>query len=69
MACHGLSVAPERVRRISFPPSGGGPAIDVAGDAILDSLNFAFMLGQIKLPASVDADLGLDITGWLWTVE
>jgi len=85
----------------SFPPSGGGPSIDVSADAILDSLNFAFMgafegrkgpwgmasdviyldlgatkkatrqfgLGQIELPASVDADLSLDITGWLWTVE
>jgi hypothetical protein len=85
----------------SFPPSGGGPSIDVTADAILDSLDFAFMgalegrkgpwglatdviyldlgatkkatrefgLGQIELPASVDADLGLDITGWLWTVE
>jgi hypothetical protein len=27
----------------AFPPSGGGPAIDVSVDAILDSLNFAFM--------------------------
>jgi hypothetical protein len=27
----------------SFPPDGGGPAIDVTADAILDSLEFAFM--------------------------
>jgi hypothetical protein len=84
----------------SFPPSGGGPSLDVSADAILDSLNFAFMgalgarkgpwgvatdviyldlgsnkrgtrnfqLGQLDLPASVDADLRLDITGWLWTL-
>ncbi len=82
----------------SFPPSGGGPSVDVSADAILDSLNFAFMgalgvhkgpwglatdiiyldlgsskkrtrnfqLGQLDLPASVDADLDLDLTGWLW---
>lgn len=84
----------------SFPPSGDGPSVDVSADAILDSLNFAFMgalgarkgpwgvatdviyldlgsskkgtrnfqLGQLELPASVDADLNLDITGWLWTL-
>jgi hypothetical protein len=84
----------------SFPPSGDGPSVDVSADAILDSLNFAFMgalgarkgpwgvatdviyldlgsstkgtrdfgLGQVDLPASVDADLRLDITGWLWTL-
>jgi len=84
----------------SFPPTGGGPSLDVSADAILDSLNFAFMgalgarkgpwgvatdviyldlgsnkkgtrnfqLGQLDLPASVDADLRLDITGWLWTL-
>jgi hypothetical protein len=84
----------------SFPPSGGGPSVDVSADAILDSLNFAvmgalgarkgpwgvatdviyldlgsskkgtrnFQLGQVDLPASVDADLRLDITGWLWTL-
>jgi len=84
----------------SFPPSGDGPSVDVSADAILDSLNFAFMgalgarkgpwgvatdviyldlgsskkgtrnfqLGQLDLPASVDADLNLDITGWLWTL-
>jgi hypothetical protein len=84
----------------SFPPGGDGPSIDVSADAILDSLNFAFMgalgarkgpwgvatdviyldlgsskketrnfgLGQLDLPASVDADLRLDITGWLWTL-
>jgi hypothetical protein len=84
----------------SFPPDGDGPSIDVSADAILDSLNFAFMgalgvrkgpwgvatdviyldlgssskgtrnfqLGQLDLPASVDADLRLDITGWLWTL-
>ena len=83
----------------AFPPDGGGPSIAVSGDAILDSLNFAFMgafgarngpwgfttdivyldlgaqkngtrdfsLGQIELPASVDADLQYDLTGWLWT--
>jgi hypothetical protein len=27
----------------SFPPSGGGPSVDVSADAILDSLNLAFM--------------------------
>jgi hypothetical protein len=84
----------------SFPPSAGGPSVDVDADAILDSLNFAFMgalgarkgpwgvatdviyldlgsskkgtrnfqLGQLALPASVDADLKLDLTGWLWTL-
>jgi hypothetical protein len=84
----------------SFPPSGDGPAIDVTADAILDSLNFAFMgafegrkgpwgvatdiiyldlgaskkgtrdlsLEHVDLPASVDANLRLDITGWLWTL-
>ena len=85
----------------AFPPSGGGPSIDVSADAILDSLNFAFMgafegrkgpwgfatdviyldLGAIQegnpgfrhlarpiLPASVSADLRLDVTGWLWTL-
>lgn len=84
----------------SFPSSGGGPSIDVSADAILDSLNFAFMgalggrkgpwgvatdviyldlgstkkgtrnfgIGNIGLPASVDADLKLDVTGWLWTL-
>jgi hypothetical protein len=84
----------------SFPPGGGGPSIDVSADAILDSLNFAFMgtlggrkgpwgvatdliyldlgstkkgtrdfgVGQVGLPASVDADFKLDITGWLWTL-
>ena len=85
----------------SFPTDGGGPSIDVSADAILDSLNFAFMgalgarkgpwgvatdviyrdlgssengtrnfrLGQVGLPASVDADLRLDMTGWLWTLR
>jgi hypothetical protein len=84
----------------SFPPDGGGPPIDVSGEQILDSLNFAFMgafegrkgrwglatdviyldlgaskkgtrdfgLGQVEIPATVDADLELDITGWLWTL-
>lgn len=84
----------------SFPPNGGGPSIDVSADAILDSLNFAFMgalearkgawglatdviyldlgqtkkatrdfgIGQADIPASVNADLRLDITGWLWTL-
>ncbi len=84
----------------SFPPDGDGPSIDVSADAILDSLNFAFMgalgvrrgpwgvatdviyldlgsskkgtrnvgIGPVDLPASVDADLRLDITGWLWTL-
>ncbi len=84
----------------AFPPSGGGPSIDVSADAILDSLNFAFMgafegrkdrwgfatdviyldlgaskkgtrdfgIGQAGIPASVSANLKLDITGWLWTL-
>lgn len=84
----------------SFPPNGDGPSIDVSGEQILDSLNFAFMgavegrkgrwglatdviyldlgasrkgtrdfgLGQVEIPATVDADLELDITGWLWTL-
>lgn len=83
----------------SFPTGGGGPSLDVDADAILDSLNFAFMgaigarkgpwgvatdiiyldlgaskrgtrefgLGRVELPASVSADLRLDLTGWLWT--
>lgn len=29
----------------AFPPGGGGPSIDVSADAILDSLNLAFMGG------------------------
>lgn len=29
--------------KTTFPPSDGGPSIDVSADAILDSLNFAFM--------------------------
>jgi hypothetical protein len=84
----------------SFPPDGDGPSIDVSADAILDSLNFAFMgafegrrgpwgfatdviyldlgasekatrdfgIGQAEIPASVNADLRLDMTGWLWTL-
>jgi hypothetical protein len=84
----------------SFPPDGDGPSIDVSADAILDSLNFAFMgafegrrgpwglatdviyldlgasekatrdfgIGQADIPASVNADLSLDMTGWLWTL-
>jgi len=84
----------------SFPPSGGGPSVDVSADAILDSLNFAFMgalgarkgpwgvatdviyldlgatkkgtrdfsIGEAGLPATVDGDLTLDLTGWLWTL-
>jgi hypothetical protein len=84
----------------SFPPGGGGPSIDITADAILNSLNFAFMgafegrrgpwgvatdviyldlgasekgtrdlsIGHIGLPASVDANLRLDVTGWLWTL-
>src|SRR5512136_90947 len=84
----------------SFPPSGEGPSIDVTADAILESLNFAFMgafegrkgpwgiatdviyldlgaskdatrdfgIGPNELPASVSADLRLDMTGWLWTL-
>lgn len=27
-----------------------------------------FGIGQLDLPASIDADLKLDITGWLWTM-
>lgn len=85
----------------SFPPSGDGPSVDVSVDAILDSLNFAFMgalgarkgpwgvstdviyldlgstrkgtrdfsIGEAGLPASVDGDLALDLTGWLWTLS
>lgn len=84
----------------AFPPDGDGPSIDVSADAILDSLNFAFMgafegrrgpwafatdviyldlgaskkatrdfgIGQAEIPASVSADLRLDLTGWLWTL-
>ena len=84
----------------SFPPDGDGPSIDVSGEQILDSLNFAFMgafegrkgrwglatdliyldlgaskkgtrdfgLGQVEIPVTVDADLELDLTGWLWTL-
>lgn len=84
----------------SFPPSGGGPSIDITADQILDSLNFAFMgafegrkgpwglatdviyldlgaskkatrdfgLGQVDVPANVNANLKLDMTGWLWTL-
>ena len=83
----------------AFPPDGGGPPIEISGDAVLDSLYFAFMgavgarngpwgfttdiiyldlggqkkgtrdfsLGEVELPASVDANLQLDLTGWLWT--
>ena len=28
-----------------------------------------FGLGKVEIPATVDADLELDITGWLWTLE
>lgn len=84
----------------SFPPTGGGPTIDISADQILDALNFAFMgtfearkgrwglvtdviyldlgaskqatrdfsIGQVGLPASVNADLRLDVTGWVWTL-
>lgn len=43
----------------SFPPSGGGPSIDVSADAILDSLNFAFMgaMGARKGPWEVATDV------------
>jgi len=27
-----------------------------------------FDIGQVELPAGVDADLGLDISGWVWTL-
>jgi opacity protein-like surface antigen len=39
-----------------------GPRCDQEGGAGVG-------LGQIESPASVDADLSLDITGWLWSVE
>jgi hypothetical protein len=84
----------------SFPPSGDGPPIDVSADAILDSLNMAFMgalearkgpwgvatdviyldlgttkkatrdfgIGHADIPATVNADLKLGLTGWLWTL-
>ena len=84
----------------AFPPDDDGPAIDVSADAILDSLEFAFMggfegrrgpwglatdviyldlgaskkatrdfgIGQAEIPANVNADLSLDMTGWLWTL-
>ena len=84
----------------SFPPSGGGPSIDVSAENVLDSINFVFMgafegrkgpwalatdviyldlgsskngtrdlgIGGIDLPASVTADLHLDIKGWAWTL-
>lgn len=43
----------------SFPPGGGGPSLDVSADAILDSLNFAFMgaLGARKGPWGVATDV------------
>lgn len=43
----------------SFPPGGSGPALDVSADAILDSLNFAFMgaLGAHKGPWGVATDV------------
>jgi len=43
----------------SFPPGGGGPSVDVSADAILDSLNFAFMgaLGVRKGPWGVATDV------------
>jgi hypothetical protein len=85
----------------AFPPGGGGPPIDVTGDKVLDSLNFAFMgalegrkgrwglatdviyldlgaskkgtrdfgIGHVDIPATVDANLRLDLTGWLWTLQ
>lgn len=28
-----------------------------------------FGIGQVDIPASVDADLRLDVTGWLWTLQ
>ena len=43
----------------AFPPDGGGPSIDVSADAILDSLNFAFMgaLGVRKGPWGLATDV------------
>jgi len=43
----------------SFPPGGGGPSLDVSADAILDSLNFAFMgaLGARRGPWGVATDV------------
>jgi hypothetical protein len=43
----------------SFPPGDGGPSLDVSADAILDSLNFAFMgaLGARKGPWGVATDV------------
>jgi len=85
----------------AFPPSGGGPDIDVSADAIIDSLQAVFMgafegnkgpwgfgtdlvyvdleasehatrdfgIGRVEIPATVDADLTLGVTGWLWTLQ
>jgi hypothetical protein len=84
----------------AFPPSGGGPSIDITADQVLDSLNLVFMgaiegskgpwglatdlvyidfgaskkgtrdfgIGHVDIPATVNADLHLDVTGWLWTL-
>ena len=85
----------------AFPPSDGGPAVDVSAEAVLDSLEAVFMgtlearrdrwgvstdvvyvdfeagkqgtrqfgLGDVEIPAAVDADLKLGLTGWLWSLE
>jgi hypothetical protein len=85
----------------AFPPSDGGPAVDVSAEAVLDSLEAVFMgtlearrdrwgvstdlvyvdfaaskqgtrqfgLGDVEIPAAVDADLELGLTAWLWSLE
>jgi hypothetical protein len=85
----------------AFPPSDGGPAVDVSAEAVLDSLEAVFMgtlearrdrwgvstdvvyvdfeagkqgtrqfgLGDLEIPAAVDADLKLGLTAWLWSLE
>lgn len=85
----------------SFPTDGSSPPIEISTDAMLDSINMAFMgalegrngrwgmatdviyldmgasqqrsrdlsIGSIELPASVNADLKADLTGWLWTLS
>jgi hypothetical protein len=84
----------------AFPPSGGGPDINVGTDTFFDTLNSVFMgalgahkgpwglatdviyldlegnknatrefgIGGVDIPSTINADLKLGLTGWLWSV-
>jgi hypothetical protein len=85
----------------ALPPSGGGPAIEIGVDALLDSLDTVFMgalevrrgpwslatdvvyidfeaskhatrqfgLDRVEIPSTINADLRLGLTGWLWSMD